>query len=101
MRALDSRVHESRYGLPRNLVRSERLPGMPRGAEPWLAARDDYDGLLLDTLDALKSGVIDRTTFDREKSRLMVARRKAHARFEHAVREALRPKPPRRLQRLW
>lgn len=82
----------SRFGLPKNRVFTDVPFGTPRGAEVWLAARDDFDGMLYDTLDALHAGVIDRKTFDREKARLTTARRKADARFEQAVREGLRPK---------
>lgn len=86
----------SRFGLPKNVVFTERRVDLPPGAEAWLQARDDFDAMLLDTLDALQSRLIDRSTFDREKSRLMVARRKADGRYEHALRTALRPKPPGR-----
>lgn len=89
----------SRYGLPKNRVHTDVPLGTPRGAVPWLAARDDFDALLYDTLDALHAGVIDRKTFDREKARLTIARRSADARFEHAVRQGLRPPSAYRMKR--
>lgn len=86
----------SRFGLPKNYVSTDPPPGTPPSARTWLAARDDFDAMLFDALDALHAGVIERRTFDREKCRLMIARRKADVRFEHAVRRALRPLRMRR-----
>lgn len=94
-------VAMSRYGLPKNVVRSERPPGMPERVEPWLRARDDFDGLLLDDKDALEAGVISRREFESSKARLSVARRKANAAFERSMRAASQPHPrfhPRRLR---
>lgn len=78
----------SRFGLPKNIVMTDRTVGLPPTAEAWLRARDDFDGMLLDTMDALQKRIIDRAAFDREKSRLMLARRKADGRYEHALRIA-------------
>ena len=60
------------------------------------AARDDFDGMLLDSLAALEAGLIDRRTFELEKSRLGIARRKADSRFERELRQARAPKDPSR-----
>lgn len=90
----------SRFGLPKNFVLTDAPPGTPAGAKTWLTARDEFDAMLFDALDALNAGIIDRKTFDREKARLMVARRKADGRFEHAVRQALRPKSTARMRRV-
>lgn len=87
---------KSRYGLPKNIVFTDRPVGMPPAVEPWLAARDDFDGMLLDSLDALEAGLIERRTFELEKSRLGIARRKADVRFERALRSAKDPRHPRR-----
>lgn len=87
----------SRYGLPKNFVVTERVVGMPPRCEPWVQARDEFDGQLYDTLDALQAGVIDRATFDREKARLTVARRKADARIDQLLRAPRGPSySPRR-----
>lgn len=90
---------QSRFGLPKNFVDTEAPAGTPKGALTWLRTRDDFDGMLFDTLDALHAGLIDRRTFDAEKARLMVARRKADSRFEHAVRQALRPPSTSKMRR--
>lgn len=89
----------SRFGLPKNYVLTDPPHGTPAGAKAWLAVRDDFDGMLFDALDALNAGIINRKTFDSEKTRLMVARRKADSRFEHAVRQALRPPSTHKMRR--
>lgn len=89
-----------RYGLPKNVVVTDAPDGTPPSARVWLVARDEFDGMLFDALDALNAGVIGRRTFDVEKARLMVARRKADSRFEQAVRRALRPVSHTRLRRV-
>lgn len=58
---------------------------VPGRAEVWLAARDEFEGLLLDLLDAYREGIIERRRYDREKALLDIARRHADMRYERAV----------------
>lgn len=93
-----SKSQKSRYGLPRNIVYTERPIDLPRTAEAWLEARDEFDGYLFDALDALHAGLLTRTEFDKTKARLSIARRKADARMQHLLvpSRARAAKPARR-----
>ncbi len=78
--------YTSRWGLPRNFVVSLQRGAVPERAEVWLATRDDFEGMLLDLLDAYRAGRIDQRRYDREKARLDIARRSADQRYERALR---------------
>jgi len=77
--------YQSRWGLARNFVVSLQRGTVPDRAEVWLATRDDFEGMLLDLLDAYRAGLIDIKRYDREKARLTIARRTADQRYERAL----------------
>jgi hypothetical protein len=78
--------YRSTWGLPRNFVFSLNRGQVPDQAEAWLKTRDDFEGLLLDLLDAYRAGLVGERSYDRQKARLNIARRTADQRYERAMR---------------
>lgn len=72
-----TRGQRSKWGLPKNTVQS--FLDLPVSAETkrWLKARNKYDCLILDALDAHEAGLIDARTLRAERSKIA-------PRYEHA-----------------
>jgi len=81
----------TKWGFPKNVVVSAFGKDVPKEAIAWATTRDEIDAQLLDLLDALEAGVIDRGEYQRLKAPLLSQMKRAVSEWEKALRRKAKP----------